>query len=563
MAAAHTIDLTLAHGGTLRGTLDRDRQIAVFRNVPFATVPKRWRAAVKKAPWTGILDATKQGPIIPQDPSIMPVWKLAPEKGSDFDELNALNLNVFVPISALKNETKADPIPVMTWVHGGAFTWGSNADPLYDAVNFVQHSIQLHLPVIVVTINYRVNVFGFLASKELQEELEESPEHSSLSLYDRSIGNWGLMDQKLAFEWVRENIASFGGNARNVTAFGESAGSASLHYHMVLPSHHGLFDHAIMQSGTIYALPPERVHKEGQAHFDTLLEHLNIPLSLTSREKMRRLRSVDQLELLNATRSLFNVRHPCLDNGKVFPALAADGSRPYTIQVAARDIIAYDPILKSVLLGSTKDEGTAFSRFFGDCNLQAWPSLLRQLVPFAELDAEAERVYGVPKTDADVERIFSKLIGDAGFSYSTHVIGDTLLRLQSARGADQFKLLRYNMDVGMNKLDEMQLGLGATHGVELPFIFGAPKLRALFTEKELRLSKEMQRLWISFAYQEYYEAMASSDGIRVPQVENGEAFVMTNTHEIKIGRSNRLTEAQRAFWNRLAQMQLATADILV
>ncbi|KAF9947583.1 hypothetical protein BGZ72_010458, partial [Mortierella alpina] len=329
-------------------------------------------------------------PIIPQDPSILPVWKLAPEKCDDLDELNALHLNVFVPLSALKNETKAGPVPVMTWVHSGAFVWGSNAAPLYDAVNLVQHSIQLDLPVIVVTMNYRVNIFGFLASKELQDEMEESPEYSSLSSYDRSIGNWGLMDQKLAFEWVRENIASFGGDARNVTAFGESAGSISLHYHMVLPSHHGLFDHAIMQSGTIYTNPAEDVHKQGQAHFDTLLQHLNIPLSLNSNEKMKRLRSLDQLELLNATRNMLGLRHPCHDNGKVFPALDADGLKPYAVQVAAKDINVYDPNLRSVLLGSNKDEGTTFPRFFGECNSQAWPSLLRLLVPFPELDEEAE-----------------------------------------------------------------------------------------------------------------------------------------------------------------------------
>ncbi|KAF9570531.1 hypothetical protein EC968_001700 [Mortierella alpina] len=493
----------------------------------------------------------------------MPVWKLAPGEGADFDELNALNLNIFAPLVALKNKAEASPIPVMIWVHGGAFTWGSNADPLYDAVNLVQHSIQLNLPVIVVAINYRINVFGFLASKELQEEMEESPEYSSLSPYERSIGNWGLMDQKLAFEWVRENIESFGGDARNVTAFGESAGSVSLHYHMLLPCHHGLFDHAIMQSGTIHTLPPQQVNNEGQARFDTLLERLNIPLTLGSKEKMRRLRSLDQWELFSATRDLYNMYYPCHDNGKVFPAMAADGLKPFTVQLAARDVNAYDPSLKSVLLGSTKDEGTTFPGFFGECSLQAWPSLLRKLVPFPELVGEAGRVYGVPKTEADVEPIFSRLIGDAGFTYPTHIGGNALLNLQIARGVDQFKLLRYNMDAGVNSLDKIQSGLGATHGVELVFVFGAPKLKVLLTEEEVRLSEKMQRLWITFAYHLDYEAEASSGERRVPRSDYGEAFVMMNTNQIAIGRSARLTGAQLAFWDRLAQMQLATSNALV
>ncbi|KAF9276075.1 hypothetical protein BGZ68_010271 [Mortierella alpina] len=504
-----------------------------------------------------------EAPIIPQDPSVMPVWRLAQEKEVEFDELNALNLNIFVPLTALKSEARVDPIPVMTWVHGGGFAWGSNADPLYDAVNLVQHSIQIERPVIVVTINYRVSIFGFLASKELQEELEESPEYPSLSTYDRSIGNWGLMDQKLAFEWVRENITAFGGNAKNVTAFGESAGAISLHYHMVLPSHHGLFDHAIMQSGTIHGFSARNVHKEGQALFNTLLGHLDIPLNLDSKEKMRRLRSIDQLELLDASRRLRPVYSPFYDNGQVFPALTADGLKPYNVQLAIRDVNAYDPNLQSVLLGSLKDEGTTFPRLFGKCTPQAWPFLLRHLIPFPELDAEAERVYGVPETDEDVERIFSEMFGDKSFTYPAHVLSDTLQNLQSARGVDQFKLMRYYMDVGMSKLDEMQPGLGATHGVELPFVFGAPKVKALLTGEEVRLSKEMQRLWISFAYQQDYEAKVLSSAMRVPQVENGEAYVMTSTHEVVIGKSNRLTEAQRAFWDRLAQMELAIADALV
>ncbi|OAQ29342.1 Carboxylesterase, partial [Linnemannia elongata AG-77] len=106
-------------------------------------------------------------------------------------------------------------------------------------------------PIIVVVPNYRMAAFGFLASKELQQDIDQHIQQSPTPIpaYDQSIGNWGLQDQKLAFEWIRENIPEFGGDAKNVTAFGQSVGAISLHYHIVLPAHHGLFDRAILQSG--------------------------------------------------------------------------------------------------------------------------------------------------------------------------------------------------------------------------------------------------------------------------------------------------------------------------
>ncbi|KAF9941274.1 hypothetical protein BGZ67_005509, partial [Mortierella alpina] len=439
MTDANTIDLTLAHGGILRGTVDHERQVAVFRNVPFATVPKRWRAAVKSEAWTGVRDATKQGPICPQTSSVFPLHLLVPADialeapAAEQDELNALNLNIFVPLSSL--QAGAEPIPVMTYIHGGAFRDGSNAIMLYNSVNFVQHSIRLERPVIVVVVNYRLNVFGFLASKELQEELKESPEYASLSPYDRSVGNWGLMDQKLAFEWVRENIASFGGNARNVTAFGESAGSISLHYHMILPSHHGLFDHAILQSGTVDTLPAAHVHKEGQVYFDELLQKLNIPLDLDSKEKMRLLRAVPQDKITQAGAGTF---HPHYDNGGVFKVTGTTGN---AVQTQSLDLNTYDPNLKSVLLGNTKDEGTAFANmFFGQVSLQTWPQFVQRMAPVPALASLFESAYGVPKTEADVTRILATVTGDMAFVNPTQVLHDSLMKLRKVRGKDQFKV---------------------------------------------------------------------------------------------------------------------------
>ncbi|CAO3574660.1 unnamed protein product [Mortierella alpina] len=559
MSDANTIDLTLAHGGILRGTVDHEHQVAVFRNVPFATIPKRWRAAVKSQAWTGVRDATKQGPICPQTASVFPLHLLVPTDiaveapAAEQNELEALNLNIFVPLKAL--QAGAEPIPVMTYIHGGAFRDGSNALILYNSVNFVQHSIRLGRPVIVVVVNYRVNAFGFLASKELQEEMKESPEYPSLSPYDRSIGNWGLMDQKLAFEWVRENISAFGGDARNVTAFGESAGSVSLHYHMILPSHHGLFDHAILQSGTVDTLPAAHVHKEGQAYFDELLRKLNIPLDLDSKEKMRRLRAVPQDEITLAAVGMF---HPYYDDGGVFSAAGTNGK---AIQTQSLDLNTYDPNLRSVLLGNTKDEGTAFATtFFGQISLQTWPQFVQRMAPVPALAALLESAYGVPKTEADVARTLATLTGDMIFVHPTQVLHDSLMKLRKVRGESQFKVSRYHFDAEIEKMSQVAPGLGSVHAGELPFLFAPPMIETILSGKEMQLSTEMQKLWILFGNQQDYEAKTSSGQRHAPMADQGEAYVLTRDYEIEVGKSKRLSEDAMTFWSHLGQAVVQKAE---
>ncbi|KAF9432178.1 hypothetical protein BGZ76_011155, partial [Entomortierella beljakovae] len=140
MTTSDTIEINIPNYGSVQGTVDHARQIAEFRNIPFGVIPDRWRAAVKPEPWTGVRDATKQGPICPQVASTFLLSTLAPknfppygttqhQNGLTHDDKECLNLNIYVPLSALKKE--AAPIPVMTWVHGGSNRSGSNAEPFY------------------------------------------------------------------------------------------------------------------------------------------------------------------------------------------------------------------------------------------------------------------------------------------------------------------------------------------------------------------------------------------------------------------------------------------------
>ncbi|KAG0283221.1 hypothetical protein BGZ98_006419, partial [Dissophora globulifera] len=160
---------------------------------------------------------------------------------------------------------------------------------IYDGSNLVRLSAKIGRPVIVVVMNYRLNFLGFFSSPEMVADLKS--DKSLLNEYDRSAGNWGLMDQRLAFDWVHAHIGSFGGRADNITAFGESVGAVSINYHMLISQHRGLFHRAIMQSCAMASAPAIRPDVEGKLYFDVLVDHFNIPSELSGKEKLERLRN--------------------------------------------------------------------------------------------------------------------------------------------------------------------------------------------------------------------------------------------------------------------------------
>jgi para-nitrobenzyl esterase len=206
-------------GGTLRGT--SAGRTDEFLGIPYAAPPVgplRWQPPQPAAPWTGIRDATAFAPHCPQPPSAFGVASTSE---------NCLYLNVYTPPGT---RAPAGNLPVMVWIHGGAFIAGESDD--YNPAGLVRHGV------IVVTINYRLGALGFLADAALASH----PGGSS--------GNYGLMDQQAALRWVQANIRQFGGNPRNVTLSGESSGGLSVLSQLVSPGARGLFSRAIVESGT-------------------------------------------------------------------------------------------------------------------------------------------------------------------------------------------------------------------------------------------------------------------------------------------------------------------------
>lgn len=217
--------------GALQGTLTADGMIEVFRGIPYAAPPVgdlRWKPPVSIGGWDGVRAATGAGPACMQ-----PIG--APEGFYTIEQPHmsedCLYLNVWAP----KN---ADDAPVLVWIHGGALINGASTDPWYDGARLAAKGV------VVVTINYRLNVFGFFSHPGLSAE---SPQNAS--------GNQGTLDQIAALEWVRDNIEAFGGDPDRVTIIGESAGGLSTVLLMASPLAEGLFHGAIAQSVYIPAMP--------------------------------------------------------------------------------------------------------------------------------------------------------------------------------------------------------------------------------------------------------------------------------------------------------------------
>jgi para-nitrobenzyl esterase len=215
--------------GTVAGKAEG--AVSEYLGIPYAASTagaNRWRAPQPAPHWDGVRDATRFAPDCTQEPPYSPPggtpWTAEYLTSGPMSE-DCLALNVWTPAH------RSTTLPVMVWIHGGGFLGGSGAVPIYAGAALAARGV------VVVTINYRVGVLGFLAHRWLTAEAGAS-------------GNYGLMDQTAALQWVQRNIARFGGDPARVTVAGQSAGAASVHYLLAAPATTGLFRGAIAESGS-------------------------------------------------------------------------------------------------------------------------------------------------------------------------------------------------------------------------------------------------------------------------------------------------------------------------
>jgi para-nitrobenzyl esterase len=215
--------------GLIEGTPGSASHGAAFKGIPFAAPPvgdRRWKAPQAVTPWPGVRKATRFGPRCMQG-RIFEDMVFRDEPSED-----CLYLNVWTPSTPLSKR-----LPVMVWIHGGGFVAGSASEPRQDGERLAEKGV------IVVGINYRLGVFGFLAHPELTKESGQG-----------GSGNYGLLDQVAALQWVQRNIAAFGGDPTRVTIFGESAGSFAVSALMASSLARGLFSRAIGESGAFFTV---------------------------------------------------------------------------------------------------------------------------------------------------------------------------------------------------------------------------------------------------------------------------------------------------------------------
>lgn len=226
-AAAEEAPIADAAAGRVQGVAVGD--VHVFRGVPYARAPvgeRRWRPPVRLPRWRGVRDATQYGAACMQPASRFFDYPAMSE--------DCLFLNIWTPANARN-------APVLVWIHGGSLTNGSGGDAIFDGARFAERGV------IVVSINYRLGALGWLAHPELSAESAANVS-----------GNYGLLDQIESLRWVRRNIRAFGGDRRNVTIAGESAGALSVMYLMAAPDARGLFHRAIAQSAYMITMPELR-----------------------------------------------------------------------------------------------------------------------------------------------------------------------------------------------------------------------------------------------------------------------------------------------------------------
>ena len=449
--------------GSISGAeLGEDKGVRVYKGVPFAAPPVgnlRWKPPQAVKSWTGVRECTAFSPACPQ---IDLLERLYGQKIGPMSE-DCLYLNVWTP--AKKN---SDRLPVMVWIHGGSYTMGTGATLAYDGEALARQGV------IVVTINYRLGPFGFFAHPELTKESG-----------NKSSGNYGLLDQIASLQWVRRNIAAFGGDPDRVTIFGESAGAGSVCFLMASPLAKVLFHRAIAQSGSAFG--QNRHLKEtwyGLEPMEKVGERVAAQLGCDKEKNvLAALRAKSPDELIQGSNVASNFffseggnRFAPIVDGWVVPddpgAIFREGRQNAVPLIA----------------GTNADEGTIFL-------------LALQFKEAKEYDELVRRIYGAHADDvlalypvsrpSDIKVMLNRIVTDSAF-----VSGARFFARANSKVSAKTYLYHFTHAVQGARF----AGLGAFHASEIPFVFKTLNTaRAQVTDADRALADKMSAYWVRFA----------------------------------------------------------------
>ena len=454
LGQAQTVRLHLP-GGWVEGRVEGD--VLSFKGITYAHA-QRWREPEVVESWPGVLYAYDYGPICPQSGDITVRFgrlfgQYVPAASED-----CLNLNVWVPAAA----PPPGGWPVMVFVHGGSFTGGSGSEPIYDGSALARRGA------IVVTINYRLGALGFLALPALAAEDPHG-----------STGNYGLLDQLAAFDWVRRQIAGFGGDPENVTAFGESAGAMSLCSLLTSPLAEGAFDRVILESGGCnFVIGRE----EAYARAARIAERVGCPM-----DDLNCWRALPASELAGLSRSVETdfEKDPLkpVQDGYVLPAFPEEA------------LAAGGGLRLPLLVGANANEYRLDLTALADPEKKSWRGFERLVN-----EKEGERA-------AEVLAHYRSRFDSALAAYYAYM-SERILFCPTYRAG--YLLKGQNPVYGYvfeYKSPHWREALGSAHGMELPFVFDTRRVWPFWilfvTEAELERTDElaavMQRAWVSFA----------------------------------------------------------------
>ena len=438
----------------------KDEGIEIFKGIPYTkrlVGDLRFKPPIPATRFPGVFYATEFGPVCPQ---MIPPVLLFPQNPQS--EPDCLNLNIWTP-SPDQNKR-----PVMVWIHGGGFNTGSGR--IYDGTSLVKRG-----NVVVVTINYRLNSLGF-------------------SFIPGVTSNVGMLDQITALKWIRDNIENFGGDADNVTIFGESAGGMAVSTLLVMPEAKGLFHHVIAQSGACN--PVSYRASEGKDITERVISEVGIENS-----DIEELRKISAYELVNAQSKI------SLENGAIKPwpfsiAPFIDGEH---IPEHPLDLIRKGAAAGvDLLVGTNLNESTIWKTFnpnFKEADEEMMHNRIKNIVTsLGENGDKAERlITSYRETRKDEGSLSAQEVLDA---FST----DLEFRISAIRTAEVQSVQNSNTYMYLFTWPSPFMGanLGACHITEIPFVFGMLEEPGwnLFSgkgEDAEKLSEKIMDAWIAFA----------------------------------------------------------------
>jgi len=443
LASATVAQQVLTESGTVSGI--RANGLSVYKGIPFAAPPVgdlRWRPPVHAAPWTGARKADAFAPACMQVGVSMPG-----ETPSAVSE-DCLYLNIWTP-----TKTTHEHLPVIVWIYGGGYINGSASMPLYWGDRLAQKGV------IVVTIAYRLGPLGFLALPELTRE---SPHHSS--------GNYGLMDQIAALEWIQRNIAAFGGDPKCVTIAGQSSGAISVSILMASPLVKGLFQRAIGESGGLFE-PLQLAPKYLLANAERDGENYAVSLGATSLQQLRRLPAA------RLTGNAEGIVHPVIE--------------PYVLPVSPYEAFASGRQNDvPLLIGSNAEEARSLTDVTHVKAATFDSDLARS---FGQLPAQLVAAYP-HETDEEAKQARLDLERDLRFAWDMWAWA----RLQAGSGQNRVYYYAFQQQPPF-PVGSVYEGWGASHFSELWYVFDHLDQEPWhWTPSDRKVAQEISSYWANF-----------------------------------------------------------------